>query len=102
MIDISKDYIIGFIEGRCSFTLNKSGNAYLFKFQINMKKSENNLTFLEELKHNLGDIGKIQIVNKKSLSYAIRKHEEIKIIIKYLGDDPFYNGKMDLYKIWKE
>ena len=99
---MNKEHILGFIEGKASFTVNKSGNAYLFKLQINLHSTINNLKFLCELKHYLGDIGIIK-KNKKSMHYIVRKHNEIKILVKYLGNEPFINkDKLICYKIWTD
>ena len=100
---LTKQYLIGFIEGEGCFQIQKiKDNTYRFTMTINLKGSEEIL--IKKIKKgflNTGKIYKYDHHDYPSIRYVIYSLPDIIWLINFLGKNPFQGNKQHAYQIWK-
>ena len=88
MTKITSDYIVGYVDGRGSFSIIKSHNHQYPKFAITSKD-----TLLIRYIQNFFNIGKISTIKPKKRShdtiyvFIVVKYDEIKIIVDFFTNN---------------
>lgn len=118
MVEISLDFIKGFIEGEGCFTLTihhykskKKGILYYVNPRFTLSQHKDNRKILIQLKnffefgkilqHKLKKVNNVGITNSNNLVYCVLNFDDCQKFIKILGKNPFFGSKIKDYNRWK-